>query len=86
MVLEPATGMSVSKYQYGWWINEPRGGSGYSAEGDLGQFMCVFPDADLVIARFGITAGGIYWTRLLSEIASWIDLRLSDEESNNEIS
>ncbi|TFG61714.1 MAG: class C beta-lactamase-related serine hydrolase [Spirochaetales bacterium] len=67
----------VLEYQYGWWINEPRGGRGFSAEGDLGQFICVYPEAGLVLARFGRTTGGVYWTGLLSEIAAWIEQRLA---------
>jgi CubicO group peptidase (beta-lactamase class C family) len=41
-------------YQYFWWVDvvEPERGR-FMARGNLGQFIYVVPDKDLVIVRFG---------------------------------
>ena len=48
----------------------------YYAEGNFCQFIYVYPDADLVLARFGIDCGGTYFTGLLGDIAYWIGQEL----------
>ncbi len=37
-------------YKYSWWVNE----EGFAAEGAFGQYICVFPNHNIIIVRFGI--------------------------------
>jgi CubicO group peptidase (beta-lactamase class C family) len=66
---DPAT-----HYQYYWWVDAER--NAYYAEGDLCQFIYVYPGADLVLVRHGRDCGGTYWTGLLGDIAQWLEKRL----------
>jgi CubicO group peptidase (beta-lactamase class C family) len=68
---DPAAG-----YQYGWWVDVSRGGKAYNADGHRGQFIYVYPAAELVLVRQGTDTGGTYWTGLLGEIAHWIERRV----------
>lgn len=57
-------------YQYQWWIyRDPSFGGWYLARGNKGQFIAVFPEHDLVIARFGIDFGYEDWTGVLPRLA-----------------
>jgi CubicO group peptidase (beta-lactamase class C family) len=64
----------AAHYQYFWWVDQAR--NAYYAEGNFCQFIYVYPDADLVLARFGIDCGGTYFTGLLGDIAYWIGQEL----------
>ncbi len=45
-------------YQYFWWLSTDGEGNDHPlAEGNLGQFLFIAPEADLVIARFGYSYG-----------------------------
>ena len=57
-------------YQYFWWVDvvEPERGR-FLARGNLGQFIYVAPDKDLVIVRFGEDFGYNRWPELLRSIA-----------------
>ena len=57
-------------YQYFWWVDvvEPDRGR-FMARGNLGQFIYVVPDKDLVIVRFGESFGYNRWPELLRSIA-----------------
>jgi CubicO group peptidase (beta-lactamase class C family) len=59
----------AAAYQYYWWIDDELGG--YYAEGDKCQFIYVYPQADLVLARFGTDCGdfvfGIHWMRGIAQ-------------------
>ena len=57
-------------YQYFWWVDvvEPERGR-FMARGNLGQFIYVVPDKDLVIVRFGERFGYNRWPELLHSIA-----------------
>ncbi len=57
-------------YQYFWWVDvvEPDRGR-FMARGNLGQFIYVVPDKDLVIVRFGEDFGYNRWPELLRSIA-----------------
>jgi CubicO group peptidase (beta-lactamase class C family) len=70
---DPAAG-----YQYGWWVDVDHGGKAYNADGHRGQFIYIYPDANLVLVRHGTDTDGTYWTGLLGEIARWIEPRLVD--------
>jgi CubicO group peptidase (beta-lactamase class C family) len=61
-------------YQDYWWLDVENGA--YYAEGNLCQFIYVYPDADLVLVRHGRDCGGTYWTGLLGDIAQWVEPRL----------
>jgi CubicO group peptidase (beta-lactamase class C family) len=57
-------------YQYFWWVDvvEPERGR-FMARGNLGQFIYVVPDKDLVIVRLGERFGYNRWPELLHSIA-----------------
>ena len=57
-------------YQYFWWVDvvEPERGR-FMARGNLGQYIYVVPDKDLVIVRFGERFGYNRWPELLHSIA-----------------
>jgi CubicO group peptidase (beta-lactamase class C family) len=79
--VEEATRMDTTtdpaaEYQYGWWVDVSRGGNAYNADGHRGQFIYVYPRADLVLVRHGTDTGGIYWTGLLGDIARWIERQM----------
>jgi CubicO group peptidase (beta-lactamase class C family) len=61
-------------YQNYWWLDVEN--DAYYAEGNMCQFIYVYPDADLVLVRHGRDCGGTYWTGLLGDIAEWIEPRL----------
>jgi CubicO group peptidase (beta-lactamase class C family) len=62
--------------KYYWWLDMEY--DAYYAEGNLCQFIYVYPSADLVLVRHGSDCGGTYWTGLLGEIAQEIERKLSD--------
>lgn len=64
-------------YQNYWWMDVERGA--YYAEGNFCQWLYVYPAADLVIVRHGLSCGGVYWTGLLGEIAQAIEFELDHE-------
>jgi CubicO group peptidase (beta-lactamase class C family) len=66
----------AANYQYGWWVDVSRDGRAYNADGHRGQFIYVYPEADLVLVRHGTDTGGVYWTGLLGDIAEWVAGRL----------
>jgi len=45
----------------------------YFAEGDKCQFIYVYPQAELVLARFGIDCGGTGFSDLIPNVALWIE-------------
>jgi CubicO group peptidase (beta-lactamase class C family) len=57
-------------YQYFWWVDvvEPERGR-FLARGNLGQFIYVVPDKNLVIVRMGESFGYNRWPELLRSIA-----------------
>ena len=57
-------------YQYFWWVDvvEPERGR-FLARGNLGQFIYVAPDKDLVIVRMGEGFGYDRWPEVLRSIA-----------------
>ena len=60
-------------YQYHWWTyRDTDVGEWFLAQGNKGQFIGVFPSADLVIARFGIDFGYARWPELLADLAAEI--------------
>lgn len=57
-------------YQYFWWVDVARSERGrFMARGNLGQFIYVVPDKDLVIVRMGESFGYNRWPELLRSIA-----------------
>ena len=61
-------------HQIYWWVDLEY--DAYYAEGNLCQFIYVYPSADLILVRHGYDCGDIYWTRLLGEIAKAIEAEL----------
>jgi CubicO group peptidase (beta-lactamase class C family) len=57
-----------------WWLDGER--DAYYAEGNFGQWIYVYPAADLVLVRNGMSTEGVYWTGLLGEIAQAIEIAL----------
>ncbi len=57
-------------YQYFWWVDvvHPERGR-FMARGNLGQFIYVVPDKELVIVRMGESFGYNRWPELLRSIA-----------------
>ena len=57
-------------YQYFWWVDvaQPQRGR-FMARGNLGQFIYVVPDKDLVIVRMGESFGYNRWPEVLRSIA-----------------
>jgi len=57
-------------YQYQWWTYRDLSlGDWYLARGNKGQFIAVFPEDGLVIARFGLDFGYEDWTGALTRLA-----------------
>lgn len=67
-----------SRYTYGysWWIDQER--KMYFAEGDKCQFIVVYPQAELVLARFGTDCGGTGFSDFIPNVAIWIESQLED--------
>lgn len=63
-------GVHEDYYLNFWWLDTPN--DAYFAEGGFGQAIYVYPAADLVLVRLGRDTGGVYWTGLLGEIATWL--------------
>ena len=58
-------------YRHYWWVDEKR--RMYFAEGDKCQFIYVYPQAELVLARFGIDCGGTGFSDLIPSVALWVE-------------
>ncbi len=63
---------SPSGYGRWWWTHEAEGlGPYYSARGNKGQFVFVFPQRGLVITRHGRDFGGVDWSSVAEAVARW---------------
>jgi CubicO group peptidase (beta-lactamase class C family) len=68
------------QYQYGWWIypSEEEGVVGnnshhhFSARGNLGQFIYIVPEKNLIMVRHGYDFGDVNWISLFEKIAAVI--------------
>lgn len=59
-------------YQHGWWVYAPGEGKplAVAGHGHLGQYLFVYPDLDVVVARFGTSTGGVEsWRAVFDEVA-----------------
>lgn len=45
------------EYGYGWWLTSYQGMKGFAMRGHLGQYVIVFPEADLIVVRLGHLKG-----------------------------
>lgn len=65
------TGLAFSSgYGRWWWTHEAEGlGPYYSARGNKGQFVFVFPSKGLVITRHGRDYGGVDWSAVAEAVA-----------------
>ena len=59
-----------------WWVDSER--NMYFAEGDKCQFIYVYPQAQLVLARFGTDCGGTGFTDFMANIALWVETQLAE--------
>ena len=66
-------GPSYTNY---WWVVGAR--KMYFAEGDKCQFIYVYPQAELVLARFGTDCGGTGFTDLMANIALWLESQIGE--------
>ena len=66
----------ASLYQYYWWKDEKR--QMYFTEGDKCQFIYVYPQANLVVARFGNDCGGTGFSDFVPNIALWVASQLEE--------
>ncbi len=73
-VTELETTTDNYSYRHYWWIDEKR--KMYYAEGDKCQFIYIYPQAELVLARFGIDCGGTGFSDFIPNIALWIESQL----------
>ncbi len=69
------------QYQYGWWIypSEEEGVVAssnshhhFSARGNLGQFIYIVPEKNLIMVRHGYDFGDVNWISLFEKIAAVI--------------
>jgi CubicO group peptidase (beta-lactamase class C family) len=74
------------QYQYGWWIYPPPQEEGvvdnnssnnnhyhhFSARGNLGQFIYIAPEKDLIMVRHGYDFGHVNWISLFQNTAAAI--------------
>jgi CubicO group peptidase (beta-lactamase class C family) len=73
-----ATGDRAAGYGYYWWVDSELGG--FYAEGDKCQFIYVYPQADLVLARFGTDCGDfIFNVGWMKAIAQYVAAELLDD-------
>lgn len=59
-------------YQLGWWVYAPERGRpmAIAGQGHLGQYLFVYPELDVVIARFGTSMGGVAsWRSVFDQVA-----------------
>jgi len=61
------TGGSSWRYQYQWWLASHSGD--FYAQGILGQYIYVNPEADMVIVRLGEKTGNVGWKNLFMSLA-----------------
>ena len=66
-----------SFYQYYWFIDEDN--RMYFAEGDKCQFIYVYPEANLVAARFGTDCGGTGFSDFVPNVLLWIESQLEEQ-------
>lgn len=65
------TGLPFSSgYGRWWWTHEAEGlGAYYSARGNKGQFVFVFPSKGLIVTRHGRDYGGVDWSGVAEAVA-----------------
>lgn len=56
--------MWVKDYKYAWWVNE----KWYAAVGAQGQYICVSPEKNTIIVRFGIEDDRDNWVKFFDDI------------------
>lgn len=79
--IEEATRIDTSTdpadfYQYAWFIDLER--QMYFAEGDKCQFIFVYPQADLVAARFGADCGGTGFSDFVPNVILWVETQIEN--------
>lgn len=61
---------AASGYGRWWWTHQAEGlGPYYSARGNKGQFIFVFPSKGLVVTRHGRDFGGVNWSSVAEAVA-----------------
>ena len=62
---------SPGRYAYFWWGNRQSSSHfHYYAWGNLGQFIYVIPEQQLIFVRFGKTDGGVDWPALFEHLSA----------------
>jgi CubicO group peptidase (beta-lactamase class C family) len=61
-------------YQYWWWVDTERPGRFY-AHGNLGQFVYVDPESEVVVVRMGDEYGIDDWPAVLRDITDRVGAR-----------
>jgi len=68
---------SPGYYAYFWWMSSPDGRHyHYSAMGNLGQYIYVVPEQQLVFVRFGTGFGGVDWPGFFEQLSAQIQKAL----------
>ena len=66
---------SPGYYAYFWWGNNQEGSPAhYFAWGNLGQYIYVVPEQQLVFVRFGTGYGGVDWQDLFEQLSAQLQL------------
>ena len=64
---------SPGSYAYFWWLSSPDGTHyHYYAAGNLGQYLYVVPEQQLIFVRFGTGYGGVDWQSLFEQLSAQI--------------
>ena len=64
---------SAGSYDYFWWMSSPDGRhSHYYAYGNLGQYIYVVPEQQLIFVRFGTGYGGVDWPTFFEQLSAQI--------------
>ncbi len=70
-----ATGDPADHYQYFWWVYQldpnapPDVKADFAAQGNLGQYIYVAPNENIVLVRLGASEAEIPWTWLMGSLA-----------------
>ena len=68
-----ATNGGVNYFKYQWWLYENDADHAFYAEGNLGQFIYVNPNKNLIIIRLGTAQGKVNWKEFFAKYAATVE-------------